>query len=57
MSYLAFSDSFEYLRYGSTAIINRFTLTVRNRLKLSESHVYRCQVLTSNFDLRAVRVN
>ena len=27
MSYLAFSDSFEYLCYGSTAIINIFTFT------------------------------
>ena len=29
MSQLAFSDSLEYLCYGSTAIINIFTLTVR----------------------------
>ena len=29
MAWLAFSDSFEYLRYGSTAIRNIFTLIVR----------------------------
>ena len=29
MSSLALSDSFEYLWYGSTAIRNIFTLTVR----------------------------
>ena len=29
MSLLALSDSFEYLCYGSAAIINIFTLTVR----------------------------
>ena len=45
MSYSALSDSFDYLCYGSTAIINMFTLTVwgidfgRQNLKTSDSAV------------------
>ena len=49
MSQLALSDSFEYLCYGSTAIINIFILTAR------ESDVHRRQILTSKVDPRAVR--
>ena len=46
MSYSALFDSFEYLCYGSTAIRNI----------LSESDVYRRQILTTKVDPRAVRV-
>ena len=48
MSQLAFSDLFEYLCYESTAIINIFYLT--------ESDVYRRQILTTKVDPRAIRV-
>ena len=55
MSSLAFADSFEYLCYVSTAIINMFTLTVRG--STLESDVCRRQILTPKVDPRAVRVN
>ena len=42
MSQLALSDSFEYICYGSTAIINIFTV----RGSATESDVCRRQVLT-----------
>ena len=48
---VTFSDSFEYLCYGSTNIINMFTLTVQR-----STLVYRRQILTSKVDPRAVRV-
>ena len=46
MSYLALSASFEYLCYGSTAIINVLIRSVHGR-----------QILTTKVDPRAVRVN
>ena len=49
LSSLALSDSFEYLCYGSTAIINIVTLT--------ESDVCRRQIMTTKFNPRTVRVN
>ena len=55
MSYLDLCDSFEYLCYGSNAIINIFTLTARG-LTL-ESDVYRRQILTTKVDPRTVKVN
>ena len=55
MSYSVLSDSFEYLCYGSTAIINIVSLSVHDRLYTSESDVYRCQVLTYKDDPRTVR--
>ena len=51
MSQLALSASFEYLCYGTTAIIHIFTLTVRG-LTLN----FRRQILTSKVDPRAIRV-
>ena len=51
MSSSALSDSFEYLCYGSAAIRNIFTRTVRG------SDVYRRQILTTKVGPRAVRVN
>ena len=56
MSLFALSDSFEYLCYGSTATINIFTLTVRDRLQASESDVYRRQILTTKVGPLTVRV-
>ena len=53
----ALFDSFEYLCYGSTAIINISILLVRNQLYTSESDVYRRPILTYKDDRRAVRVN
>ena len=50
MSWLALSDSFEYLCYGSTTIINISTLIVQ------ESDVYKRQILTTKVDPRTVRV-
>ena len=52
MSYLALSASFEYLCYGSTAIINILILTARG-----STFVCRRQILTTKVDPRAVRVN
>ena len=39
MSSLALSDSFEYLFYGSTAIINIFLFLCGGRLQTSDSEV------------------
>ena len=50
MPWLAFSDSFEYLCYGSTTIINMFTLTARGSI------LDRRQILTSKVDPRGVSV-
>ena len=47
MSSLALSDSFEYLCYGSTAIRNILVLQRGDRLKSSESDVYRRQILST----------
>ena len=55
MSSSVLSDSFEYLCYGSTAIINIVTLSVRDRLYTSESDVYRWQALMTKVDPRTVR--
>ena len=52
MSYLALSDSFEYLCYGSTAIRNIHDLTVRRSIL-----DVRRQIPTTIVDPRAVRVN
>ena len=52
MSSLPFSDSFEYICYGSTDIINSFTLTLRGLIL----DVYRRQILTTKVDPRAVKV-
>ena len=49
MSYSALSDSFEYLCYGSTGVINIFTLTVRGS-------TLDVRNLTSKVDPRNVRV-
>ena len=60
MSSLALSDSFEYLCFGSTAIIyikyiyNILTLSVRRQS--SESDVYRRQILTTKVDPRTAMV-
>ena len=54
MSYSALSDSFEYLCYGSTAIRNIFSLSVRG--STLESEVCRRQILTTKVDPRAVSV-
>ena len=51
MAYSVLSYSFEYLCYGSTAIINSFPLTVRG-----STLDFRRQILTSNVDPRALRV-
>ena len=48
MSYSALSDSFKYLCYGSTTIINMFTLTVRRATFDTR------QILTTKVDPRAV---
>ena len=55
MSSLALSDSFEYLCYGSTAIINLLILSVLGP-HLSESDVCRRQILTYNYIPRTERV-
>ena len=55
MSQLAFSDLFEYLCYGSTAITHMFIHTVRG--STLDDPRYRRQILTTKFGLRAVRVN
>ena len=44
---IAVSASFEYLCYGSTAIINIILFQCGDRLWTSESDVYRRQNLTS----------
>ena len=54
MSYLALSDSFEYLCYASTVIINIFYFYC---VGIWESDVYRRQILTTKVYPRAVRVN
>ena len=53
MSYLALSASFEYLCYGSTAILNIFTITVRG--SALDFRIWRLQT-TSKVDPRTVRV-
>ena len=50
------SASFEYLCYGSTAIINILLLQHGDRLYTSDSGVFRRQILTSKVDPRAVGV-
>ena len=62
MSSSALSDSFEYLCYGSTAIINSFTLTVRGSIftltvRGSTLDVYGRQIMTSKVEPRTARVN
>ena len=56
MSQFALSGSFEYLCYGSTAIINIFYSQCVDQLQSSESDVHRRQILTAKVDPRAVRV-
>ena len=60
MSSLAFSDSFEYLCYGSMVIMNIFTLTVPGSTsdvtRQLESDVYRRQILTTKVGPGTVRV-
>ena len=56
MSWLALSDSFEYLCYGSTAIGIFLLLQCGDQLQLSESDVYRRQILTTKVNSRTVRV-
>ena len=46
MCYLALSGSFEYLCYGSMAIINILLFQWEDRLYMSESDVYRRQLMT-----------
>ena len=48
---------FEYLCYGSKAIINSFFSSVRERLYTSESDVCRRQILTYEDAPRAERVS
>ena len=55
MSLLAFPDSFEYLCYGSTAIIIIFTLTERQNLTKAGNDFSR-QILTTKVHPRTVRV-
>ena len=57
MSYSAFSDSFEYLSYGSAAIRNMFSLTVRGSTLDVRIWVYRRQILTTEVDSRAVLIS
>ena len=45
MSYLGLSDSFEYLCYGYTAIMNIFTLTLRGSTLVVR--IWRLQTLDS----------
>ena len=52
MSWLALSDSFEYLCYGSTAIINIFSLTVWGSTLDVSICVYIRQIMTSKVDSR-----
>ena len=54
MSWVAISDPFKYLCYGTTTTINIFPFTVRG--SPLESDVYRRQILTSKVDPRAERV-
>ena len=56
MSKLALSASFEYLCYGSTAIIKRVTLLVRGSTLTSECDVFRRHNPTSKVDPRTVKV-
>ena len=55
MSKLAFSCSFEYLIYVSTAIIKIIILSVRGQSLYVR--IYRCQILTYKDCPRTVRVN
>ena len=58
MSYLALSTSFEYLCYGSTAIINTINLfQCWDRFYKSESDIYRRQILTHKDGSRTERVS
>ena len=56
MSYLALPASFDYLRYGSTAITNILLFQCGDRLQASESDVCRRQILTPEVDPRAERL-
>ena len=54
-------ESFEYLCYGSTTIYNILILLVRGstldvRMSMSESDIYRGQILTSKVDPHAIKV-
>ena len=53
---LALFDSFEYLIYGATVIINIVLFQCGDRLCTSESDVYRRQILTYKVGPRAERV-
>ena len=55
MASLALSDSFEYLCYGSTDIRNIFTLYSAEIDLVSESDVYRRQIMMTKVDLRTVK--
>ena len=57
MSSLDLSDLCAYLFYGSTAIEIFLLLQRGDRLESSESDVYGRQILTTEVDPRAVRVN
>ena len=48
---------FEYLCYGSTAIMNIFSLTVRASTLVAESDVYRRHILTTKVGSRAVTIH
>ena len=52
---MSWLDSFEYLCYESTTIINIFTLTVR--VLTLDVRIWRLQTPDSKVDPRAVRVN
>ena len=56
MSWLALSDSFEYICYGSTVIRN-ILHRCGDRLYRSESDVYRRQILTYKDGPHTKRVN
>ena len=54
MSWLALSDSIEYLCYGFLGMIN--ILVLSEQRSTLESDVYRGQILMSKIDPRAVKV-
>ena len=57
MSQLDLSDSFEYLCYGSTAIINiSYSYSAGIDFKSTESDFYRRQILRTKVDPRTARV-
>ena len=59
MSYFALSDSFEYLCYGSAAIINICTLTVQGStvVVIPMLCVYRREILTTKVDPALLRLS